>query len=354
MARKHQHDALFDAEELEALDWWRDLWVDMPAFSSRDEKPYDSIKVRFSNAEDRREFLTMLGEDPARRLSIWYPGRKLRHRRHPDAPGSPTQPRYPVYVISKGRATTHTTAPALDRLRIDYRLVVEPTERDAYAEHVDESKILVLPFADLGQGSIPARNWVWEHATASGARRHWILDDNIRGFYRWCDNERWKITAENPFESVERWVDRYENVPKAGLQYICFSSIETRMPPLQLNTRVYSCILLSNELGPDWRWRGRYNEDTDLSLRFLKAGFVTALFQHYLIDKAPTMTMGGGNTDELYEQTDEFDGRLAMAESLAEQHPDVATVTRKWGRWQHHVDYRPFKSNRPKPVEADT
>lgn len=60
-----------------------------------------------------------------------------------------------------------------------------------------------------------------------------------------------------------------------------------------------------------------------------------------------TMTMKGGNTDELYKN----DGRLKMAESLREQHPDVTKVTRKWGRWQHHVDYSPFKKNRfiPKP-----
>ena len=40
------------------------------------------------------------------------------------------------------------------------------------------------------------------------------------------------------------------------------------------------------------------------------------------------------------------DGRLKMAQSLREQHPDVATVTWKWGRWQHVVDYEPFKTNR--------
>ena len=37
---------------------------------------------------------------------------------------------------------------------------------------------------------------------------------------------------------------------------------------------------------------------------------------------------------------------LEMARSLQEQHPDVTKITRKWGRWQHHVDYRPFKANR--------
>ena len=58
------------------------------------------------------------------------------------------------------------------------------------------------------------------------------------------------------------------------------------------------------------------------------------------------MQMKGGNTDELYKQNEAFDGRLAMARSLQSQHPDVTTVIRKWGRWQHNVDYRPFKSNK--------
>ncbi len=66
------------------------------------------------------------------------------------------------------------------------------------------------------------------------------------------------------------------------------------------------------------------------------------MFYAFLMDKQTTMTMKGGNTDELYKG----DGRLLMAQSLQQQHPDVVTITRKWGRWQHQVDYRPFKNNR--------
>ena len=54
------------------------------------------------------------------------------------------------------------------------------------------------------------------------------------------------------------------------------------------------------------------------------------------------MKQAGGNNHELYKR----DGRLKMAESLVEQHPDVATVSWKFGRWQHHVDYRPFENNK--------
>lgn len=56
--------------------------------------------------------------------------------------------------------------------------------------------------------------------------------------------------------------------------------------------------------------------------------------------------MKGGNTDALYKQGDSFDGRLEMAKSLQRQHPDVVKIARRWGRWQHVVDYRPFKANR--------
>lgn len=54
------------------------------------------------------------------------------------------------------------------------------------------------------------------------------------------------------------------------------------------------------------------------------------------------MTMKGGNTDELYAN----DGRLKMAQSLKEQHPDCVTIVRKWNRWQHSVDYSKFKYNK--------
>lgn len=91
-----------------------------------------------------------------------------------------------------------------------------------------------------------------------------------------------------------------------------------------------------------YRNRGVYNDDTDLCLQVLKDGWCTALFYAFLIDKLTTMTVKGGNTD-IYQG----DGRLKMAQELQQRHPDVTTITWKWGRWQHQVDYRPFKSNRP-------
>jgi len=89
-------------------------------------------------------------------------------------------------------------------------------------------------------------------------------------------------------------------------------------------------------------WRGRYNEDTDLSLRVLKAGYSTMILNTFLAGKMTTQRASGGNTDSVYA---DGDNRLAFAESLRDQHPDVAKVVKKFGRWHHSVDYSPFKCN---------
>lgn len=229
------------------------------------------------------------------------------------------------------------TSRSLERLQVPYRIVIEPQEYDRYASVIDPAKIIKLPFSNLGLGSIPARNWVWEDAIASGVERHWILDDNIKGFHRLNRNLKLWVTDGAIFRAAEDFVDRYENVAISGFQYWMFAPRKTKMPPFQINTRIYSCILLKNDL--PYRWRGRYNEDTDLSIRALKDGWCTVLFYAFIADKATTMAMKGGNTDELYKG----DGRLRMAESLYEQHPDIVKITRKWDRWQHHVDYSGFR-----------
>lgn len=254
-----------------------------------------------------------------------------------------SNPSYPVYIISKGRWESRLTAKALDSIGVPYHIVIEPQEFDQYAAVIDPANIFVLPFSNLGQGSIPARNWVWEHSISIGAKRHWILDDNIRAFYRLNNNIKYYVDSGVTFRAIEDFIDRYENIALAGMQYEKLAPRIQKHPVMIFNTRIYSCILIKNDI--PYRWRGRYNEDTDLSLRILKDGLCTVLFYPFLAEKITTLTMKGGNTESLY-KLDGADGRLLMAQSLQQQHPDVVKITRKWGCWQHQVDYRPFKNNR--------
>lgn len=253
-------------------------------------------------------------------------------------------PRFPVYIISKGRWESRYTSKALEEMKVPYRIVIEPQEYDSYAAVIDPAKILVLPFSNLGQGSIPARNWVWEHSLSEGHHWHWILDDNITWFARILRNKKTRLCDGICFRVTEDLVPRYTNVALSGLQYEMLILAFKRARPVAINTRVYSCILIRNDI--PYRWRGRYNEDTDLSLRVLKDGWCTILVQAFVCKKLATMRLKGGNTDQLYQQGGGFDGRLAMAQSLRQQHPDVVKVNRKWGRWQHEVNYKPFKRNK--------
>lgn len=253
-------------------------------------------------------------------------------------------PKYPIYIISKGRWESRLTSKTLESKNIPYKIVVEPCEFELYANVIDESKIICLPsnFSELGKGSIPVRNFVWEHSINEGYDKHWLLDDNIVNFYRMNLNRRIPVDSGTIFKCAEDFTDRYKNVAFSGFNNIAFAPDRNeRIPPFLLNTRIYSMTLINNNI--NYRWRGRYNEDTDICLRALKDGWCTIQFNAFLGDKATTMIMKGGNTDTIYNTGD---NRRAFAESLKEQHPDIVEVVWKFDRWHHQVNYKPFKKNK--------
>jgi hypothetical protein len=226
-------------------------------------------------------------------------------------------------------------------MNVPYKIVIEPQEYKEYKAVHGKEKLLKLPFSNLGQGGIPARNWVWEHSIKQGTKRHWILDDNIKGFYRLNKNKKIQVNSGTIFKTAEDFIDRYKNVSMAGFNYQWFCIDVNKIPAFYLNTRIYSCILLDNNISH--RWRGKYNEDTDLSLRILKDGYCTILFNAFLCNKLTTMVMKGGNTDNVYIDGDK---RMKFVKSLQKQHPDVVKIVWRYNRWHHEVDYRSFKKNK--------
>jgi hypothetical protein len=226
-------------------------------------------------------------------------------------------------------------------MNVPYKIVVEPQEEKEYGDIWGYENLIITPFSNLGLGSIPVRNFVWDLSIKNGEKRHWLLDDNIEGFHRLNRNIKPKVSDGAIFRAIENFVERYKNVPFAGMNYYSFCKTTDAVPPFYLNTRIYSCTLIDNSL--NFRWRGKYNEDTDLSLRILKAGYCTILFNAFLIGKVTTQRMKGGNTNDIYANTN---NRREFAESLQKQHPDVVKVVWKFNRWHHSVDYKPFKKNK--------
>lgn len=266
------------------------------------------------------------------------------------------KPQFPLYIPSKGRFEYMITSKALTEMGVFHNIVVEPHEVQKYKDSVKQfgllTNVIELDMSykskyelcdSLGlsktTGSGPARNFIWDHSIKSGYPWHWIMDDNIKGFLRMNRNVRIQTTSPSFWRAMEDFVLRYKNVAMAGPNYAMFAFGASALPPFITNTRIYSCNLIRNDV--PFRWRGRYNEDTIMSLDMLKAGWCTIQFNAFLQQKLRTQTIKGGNTDELYK-----DGTMDKSRMLVQEHPDVAEVKFKFERWHHHVNYTVFKKQK--------
>lgn len=263
------------------------------------------------------------------------------------------KPKFPLYIPSKGRHESRYTAKALDKMGVRYMLVIEDQEYSQYSAVIQKEKLLVLDKSyqrnyelcdDLGlsksTGPGPARNFIWDHSISNGHAWHWVMDDNIAWFGRLHNNMKISVSTGTIFAAMEDFCLRYKNVAMAGPNYEMFCPRKSKVPPFFLNTRIYSCNLIRNDV--PFRWRGRYNEDTILSLDMLKAGWCTVQFNAFLQKKIRTQVVKGGNTAEFYAK----EGTRPKSQMLVDVHPDVSKMVWKFGRVHHHVDYIPFKKNR--------
>ncbi len=154
---------------------------------------------------------------------------------------------------------------------------------NSYALHMD-SRTSQHP---TGFYSGPRELAVGEHVIATWREESRQYEITPRGIP--CHTELGDLTRLTPFGASayrvvwspnKDFVLRYENIAMAGPNYFMFAPRKRKHPPFSLNTRIYSCNLIRNDL--PFRWRARYNEDTDLSLRMLKAGWCTVLFYVFL------------------------------------------------------------------------
>jgi hypothetical protein len=262
----------------------------------------------------------------------------------------------PIYIPSKGRATIAKTPASLDEIGRSYLIIVEDHQHDAYAAVYGESKLLVLDrryqaeyqtLDGIGDekpvGAGAARNFAWAHSMDHGHDWHWVMDDNIWHFLRVNNNKKLLMGDDLGFRAMEEFARRHSNVAMAGPQYTMFAPARAKLKPFVTGTRIYSCNLIRNSV--PFRWRGRYNEDTILSLDVLKAAWQTVQFNAFLQNKLWTQLLPGGNTDTLYK-----DGTLPKSQMLVDTHPDVASLAWRFGRVHHVVDYSQWLN---KPLVVD-
>jgi len=338
-------------------------WVGMPEFVQESKWGYQTITLRFGTKEDVEDFAKLIKQGITQKTkNLWIP--KVDQNAEEKSVGRDSRLlyvqkncdlclKYPIYIVSKGRWESRLTSKALEAMNVSYNIVVENSEYKKYTRVIDKKKILILPQSyldeydtcdDLGnsksKGPGAARNFCWDHSIEQGFRYHWVMDDNINGFCRLNKNMKIRVDSGVIFRCAEDFVRRYKNVALSGFNYDFFCKSRQVLPPFVLNTRIYSCLLIKNNT--PYRWRGRYNEDTDLSIRMLKDGWCTIQFNAFLQNKVTTQVIAGGNTKEFYAK----EGTLPKSEMIQKLHPNITEVVWKFGRWHHQIYYRHFKKNR--------
>ena len=331
------------------------LFVRFKNKNDYDAYSFRKFKFNFSSVTAQRGLFAQVTNQKIteKTKSIWYPFKShWGGIKHKYVASDIINPKYPVYIVSKGRSENGLTTKALNKMGVPHYIGVEIHEAAEYKEKTN-AEILVLPSRYLNnydtcdklgnsrsKGPGAARNFCIDHSKSNGFDKHWVMDDNLDAFHYLNNNEKYEVETGATLRATEDFVDRFSNVPVAGLNYYSFCKKTDKVPPFITNTRIYSCLLIENDSG--YRWRGRYNEDTDLSLRVLKDGLCTIQVNAFLCGKVTTQRMKGGNTKEFYAE----EGTLPKSQMLADLHPDVASVVWRFNRWHHHVNYKPFKGNK--------
>lgn len=342
---------------------WQEELAGLPEYNNINQPdPEVTATFKFRNQEDFQQFKSLVSEhlynggkvfDGMQKIdakNAWFP-HKQKASQYICSSDDPKNPRFPVYIVSKGRAKRNPTSKALKQMGVPFTFIVEEQDYEDYLEIAEGNKVLILPEKykqnydtfwkddDPRTGAGAARNFAWDHSIENGYDWHWVLDDNIEAFERFENNMKVKCLDGTPFYIIEDFVLRYENIGQAGFGYSIFCPASECRPALRFNTRIYSSLLIRNDI--PYRWRGRYNEDTDLSLRILKDGLCTVEFNMFLQSKRATQTVKGGNTEEFYSG----EGTTNKSQMLVDMHPDVCKLSNRWNRVHHYVDYSQFKKN---------
>lgn len=350
----------FNEPNAEVCAW--DIMQQMPVYDPANSDRNYAVSLTFNSADDMNKLVELTDiEVTDKTKTTWFPTVKHKVTKMYVGDDDPKhKPKHPVYIVSKSRFEKRPTSDALCKMGVPHYIVVEQHQYEDYKSRVDPKWVTVLvldqKFLDeyevcdehgdtKSKGPGAARNFVWQHAIDNGAEYHWVMDDNAVDFNRVWRNKRPKCMTGACLRAMEDHVERYDNVYIAGPNYRFFCVPKATFTPIIFNTRIYSCLFIKNHIydknGKRYYWRGRYNEDTDLSLRVLKDGHATMQFNSFLFNKLVTQAMQGGNTEAFYGK----EGTKPKSDMLKALHPDETEVVFKFGRWHHEVDYSKYKTN---------
>lgn len=319
--------------------------------------------VVYEIKEWKEEYYSLFGVKESRKQYIHY-GDYINFRKGMELPKveideTILKPKYPIYVISYQRYKTFWTIKSLEEMDIKYFIVIKEREYEDYKSSLERHNYKNYEIIAMSEeferqqnelnnhGGIPQRNKCWSHAKENGFTSHWIVDDNIDGFFIYHKQRRVPFNHYSFFTHLENFRDSIvEPIGLLSPNYTWdFPEIDHRVP-FTVNTKNYSCILVNHELleRKNIVWRKTYNEDVRLTLDCLMNRIRTIGMNQFLIKKMRTGQCKGGN-EEIYKKHT-LDGFKLKYDEIKEEYPKyISSITKhKDGRSHHKLNLKEFDS----------
>ena len=220
--------------------------------------------------------------------------------------------KYPIAILSFGRYNDYgRTHKLLTKLNIRHYLFVEPFEYDFYKEWYDNTfcKLIKAPedFHLKHMGSSLMRNYILDYFKEDDYKRVWLLDDNIKCYKRLHRGVKNTIESREIFTSIEKYVDRYDNVGIVSHNFNPFVVEGGCRNIICKNGKGYSSMLVPtcNNI----YFNHKHQEDNFISIEYICKGFTNLCFNHICYDKNTSGVDDGGNTKFIYKKTEDDVGR---------------------------------------------
>ena len=295
--------------------------------------------------------------------------------------------KYPIFIISYNRPNKKaSTITAFIKYGIKFNVVVHKEQLQAYKKFFNSPLINWIEFDDeykhkyevlsnvssyeKNAGSGAERNFAWDCAKKHGYTAYWNFDDNMifvrqtgkttgsgKSYERRLITER--ETFIDLFKKAEDFYDTYDNLFIMELGERTYFGFRTT--PV-LNCRCYSALLINTAIPT--QWRGRYNEDTIMSIDCLVNGYCTAQVPILLKDKCSTRAAKGGNhavskgnddnKNQIYSDGIDYEFSSSLkSQLLVAVYPQYCYLKYRCGRIHHGYTEQSWKRFTQKLHKAD-
>lgn len=245
-----------------------------------------------------------------------------------------------IFVPSKGRSEPGLSKTIVHLLneKIEFKLVVEPQEKEAYQKSYPEANILVL--SQSNQGIAFVRNFILKEARMLQLESFWMLDDDIRGMYKQINGKNQKSDFNTVLREAHLLFLSLPEIAQGALEYQQFSWSAKKDYVMNSYCDVAVWVHVKRTAHLHYRAHVNLKEDRDFTIQILASGFNTARASR-LGFSVPKNGSNEGGLQEVYAQS----GReIEAVQRMCALWPEFITLqTKSDGRVDCKINWKHFK-----------